>query len=380
MLRVRLSLFTVIILASAAFCDTFVNKKSGESFDGYLISKKVGDDSVIKTDKGLKRINLKDYDLQANRKGRNEQVIVLKIDKDLKYHKETSEFIKALKWSADRGPYFILVEIDSPGGRIDLCREICEAIDDVNGCDVYAFIGGGENSGAYSAAAAVSLACDKIYMTIETAIGAATPYMMTQTGVKDADPNFLKDFSGVFYNLAKEKGRPGAVAAAMVDNGLEVVEIFNKGKKQFVFAGEQGGKEVVKTWVEKGKLLTIPASDAFETGICDQIVDDIDDLLVRLDAQDVQIVYNRSPQKARLEIQKAEERVDQTYARVQEKIKTFNTSKEMNYSKSYHLYHALIRDVREAVSLAEKYPDLKQHSNLPWLKNFLHNLESALRN
>ncbi len=51
----------------------------------------------------------------------------------------------------------ILVEIDTPGGRVDLAQRMCAAITKNADCDVIAFVKGGQYGGAISAGAAVAL-------------------------------------------------------------------------------------------------------------------------------------------------------------------------------------------------------------------------------
>lgn len=381
MLKNEIVVALFLMMAAVCLADTFTHKTTGQTFDGYLTSRVVNDLVVARSTKGIKRIDPNEYNIERNLKGRNKQIIAIKLDDAIMYEAETDAFIEAIEWSVDRGPMFIVIEVDSPGGRIDLCDRMCTAIIDTNSCYIYSYVGGGKNAGAYSAAAAVALSCDKVYMTADAAIGAATPYMKSEHGkVIEVDPNFMEAFSNFFGAIAQENGKPGIAAAAMVDNSIEVVEIEADGKPKFVSGKDVTDKsEIVKTWSQSGKLMTIPAIEANYIGLCDYIVDDLDDMMVQLGAEQGRILYNRNPQKARLEVQQAEKRVDITYSRVVSKYKKFATSEDMTYSNFYHTYHALIRDIREAIALTEKYPDLKQHQHLPGLREYLEYLESALK-
>lgn len=376
------AMLILLLLNSLALSDTFMHKTTNQSFDGFMLSKQKQGKTLIKTAEGVKPIDIAEYNIERNRKGRDDKVIVLPLDGPLQYIAETQAFNDSLTRACNMGPLFIVIQIDSPGGRIDLCRDICIAIDDVNSCDIYAFIKGGKNGGAYSAAAAVALACDKIYMTADTAIGAATPYQMTKAGViKESDPELLNWFAGVFYQLAEDNNRPGILAAAMVDKEINAVEINVDDKREFVWQKEPNpDAKIIKTWSEKGMLLTLTAGDAAETGICDGIVSDMDELMTLLNVEDAKIINDNGAIKARLELEAAQKRIDQTYARVMDKIKSLSSDKKMEYSQAYHMYNAMIRDLREAIALSEKYPDLKQHEHLPELRKFLDDCEKSIKN
>lgn len=369
-------ILVVMLSTCPLFADTFTNKTTGEAFDGYKLSKTMGEISLIKTAKGVKKVNISDFTTERNSKGRSNKVTVIALDGPLQYEAETKAFNQSIIKASDRGSRFIIVKIDSPGGRLDLCRDMCINIDEVNDSDIYAFISGGKNGGAYSAAAAVALACDKNYMTMDTAIGAATPYMMTSAGIEEADPNMLKSFANIFYELAADKGRPGLLASAMVDKSVDVVEINQDGKSKFISLKNGNATNIVKTWTQEGSLLTMAAPDAQQTGICDELVEDIDELLVLLNAEDADVVQDKAPQKARREVVEAEKRINKTYARAQKKYRQFYTNKNLTYSQWYHKFNALIRDVKEAVALGEKYPDIYQHQHLPWLRDLLSELEA----
>ena len=92
---------------------------------------------------------------------------------------ETDAFAEALVEEADKGPLFILIEIDTPGGRVDLTMRMCSNIAQLKTCQTVAFLNGGKYGGAYSAGAAIALSCDKIYMVPNSAIGAATAIALT---------------------------------------------------------------------------------------------------------------------------------------------------------------------------------------------------------
>ena len=103
------------------------------------------------------------------------KVIVLPVDNPIMLEIETAAFEKAIAEDANEKPALLLIEIDTPGGRIDYAKRMCSAITQSSSkCRVIAFIKGGPHGGALSAGAAVAFACNKIYMANSTVIGAAT--------------------------------------------------------------------------------------------------------------------------------------------------------------------------------------------------------------
>ena len=69
----------------------------------------------------------------------------------------------------------VIFVVDTFGGRVDSAIKISNTIIDSKSKTI-AFVDG---NGAISAGALISLSCDEIIMKPETAIGAATPIMMT---------------------------------------------------------------------------------------------------------------------------------------------------------------------------------------------------------
>lgn len=372
-----IAVFVILLAAFPATGDTFTHKATGEKFYGYAVLKKHENLNIIRTKKGFKRVNLSEYKIERNTKGRKKNVITVPLDESIMYETETNAFKEAIRRGADAGPLFVLIEIDSPGGRLDLCLKICETILDTNTCDIHAFIKGGKYGGAYSAAAAVALACDKIYMAENTAIGAATPYMMTQHGVKEADYEILKGFSEHFGYLAQQHNRPALPAMAMVDRDLAVIEIKHMGEIFFIEPKDnQPPQPVVHTWSEKGSLLTLPAHDAVRAGIADKTVFTRDDILIDLKAESARLMQDKSPIRARLELEKAKKRIENAIAKADLRTKKINSGK-MSYNAAISSLTHIIIDLRKCVSLTETYPDLAEYG--PPLRQWLRSAENARR-
>ena len=252
----------VVLFAGVCLADTFTNRQTNEKLHGYITARLPGsaqstrrDDSSPKTteaengptsvytqEKGLLKLNPNEWEMVRDRSGRNNKVIVLPVDDVIMYEIETDAFEKAIADSSDEGPLFILVDIDTPGGRVDLAQRMCAAITKNADCNVIAFVEGGKYGGAISAGAAVALSCNKIYMTDNTIIGAATLVTMTKAKeqVKDkkygdvVNEKMSSAWRAYLASLAQQNDRPGLLARAMVDSSIEVVEGNQGSKRLFI--------------------------------------------------------------------------------------------------------------------------------------------------
>jgi membrane-bound ClpP family serine protease len=310
-------LLTCLLLAVPSVGDTFTHRKTGEVFQGYTTQEKRGNKTLVRIgDKQAPEyLDLADYDVELNPSGRRNQVIILPIKTEVELECETEAFEKAIEIASNQGPLFILIEIDTPGGRVDLMKRICNAIIKTNNCRIVAFVSGGNYGGAYSAGAIIALACDYIYMADGTAIGAATPILVSSSEVKDLKSTFgeavgeklLSAERAYIASLAEQNGRPGLLAKAMVDKDIEVWEVIENGKTRFIEPENKKPEQtVVRVWSKKGSLLTLTAVEADQCGIADKVVTSRDELFAELAATKAKQVYNKDTLKAKQEFEKVQ--------------------------------------------------------------------------
>jgi membrane-bound serine protease (ClpP class) len=157
---------------------------------------------------------------------------------------------RSLEEARAAGADAVVLDIDTPGGRVDAAERIADAISDSE-VPVYAFI----NRRALSAGALISLAAQKIYMRPGSVIGAATP--VTGDGQR-APEKIVSAMRSSMRALAETRALDPAVAEAMVDEQIEVPGVS-----------------------EEGQLLTLTTEEAVELGYA-QEVDDWDDLMGQL--------------------------------------------------------------------------------------------------
>jgi membrane-bound serine protease (ClpP class) len=149
------------------------------------------------------------------------------------------------------GARAVILDIETPGGRVDAAQRIANAIGDA-GVPVYAFV----NRHAYSAGALIALAADRVYMRPGSVMGAATP--IVGTGEK-ASEKIVSAMRSQMRALAETRGLDPAVAEAMVDEDIQIDGV-----------------------VERGKLLTLTTEEAVGLGYARE-VEDLGALLAELD-------------------------------------------------------------------------------------------------
>jgi membrane-bound serine protease (ClpP class) len=159
---------------------------------------------------------------------------------------------RSLREARAAGATAAVLDIDTPGGRVDAAERIADAIADA-GLPVYTFV----NRRAISAGALISLATERIYMRPGSVLGAATP--VTGDG-ETAPEKMVSVMRSEFRSLAEARGLDPRVAEAMVDPDIAVEGV-----------------------VEQGKLLTLSTDDAVRIGYAQEIAD-WDALLAELGA------------------------------------------------------------------------------------------------
>lgn len=163
---------------------------------------------------------------------------------------------RALKTAQNDGATALIVEINTPGGRVDSALAIKDSLLSAQ-TPTIAFI----NHNALSAGALIALSMDKIYMTEGSTIGAATPV----TGDSEkASEKMVSALRSAFASTAEATDRDPEIARAMVDEDIEIKDI-----------------------VEKGKLLTLTAKEAQKLGLTNGITTTIDAALANAGIENI---------------------------------------------------------------------------------------------
>lgn len=151
----------------------------------------------------------------------------------------------------------IILEIDTFGGRVDAAIQIRDKIINLRIPNV-AYI----QNKAWSAGALIALSAEYILMEKDSSIGAAEP--------RPADEKNISALKAEFSSTALNKGRSEKIAAAMVDKDIEIADI-----------------------VEKGKILTLSAMQAWNNNFIDGVIIDFNEILTFLGLEDVTVRYTK---------------------------------------------------------------------------------------
>jgi membrane-bound serine protease (ClpP class) len=157
---------------------------------------------------------------------------------------------RSLREASSSGASAVVLDMDTPGGRVDAAERIANALAD-SPIPVYTLV----NRHAYSAGALIALASDGVYMRPASVMGAATP--VDGQGTK-ASEKIVSAMRSQMRALAEERGLDPRIAEAMVDEDIAIDGV-----------------------VEEGKLLTLTPGEAEAIGYAVQ-VEDLSDLLSRV--------------------------------------------------------------------------------------------------
>ena len=149
---------------------------------------------------------------------------------------------RGIEEAGEIGAAAVLLDIDTPGGRIDAALQIVKAVT-ASDLPVYSLV----NTHAWSAGAIIALATDSIFMVPASSIGAATP--VTGGGQK-APEKIVSAMRSEMRALAERRGLDPRVAEAMVDEEIEIDGVIAEGKLLTLTAGEAVELEVAAAEVE----------------------------------------------------------------------------------------------------------------------------------
>ena len=156
----------------------------------------------------------------------------------------------------------IIIELNTFGGRVDAATQIRDAIITSRILTV-AFV----NKRAISAGALITISAKKIAMSLGSTMGAST--VVGQTGEK-APEKYQSYMRSEMRSTAEKNNRRPDIAEAMVDEKIVI--------KDFPQLDDST------------KLLTITTEEALKVGYCDFIVNDINELLEKLELENANIV------------------------------------------------------------------------------------------
>ncbi len=150
---------------------------------------------------------------------------------------------RALSEAAAAGAAAVVLEIETPGGRVDAAERITSAVSRAE-LPVYAYV----NMHAYSAGAMIALSAERVLMRVGSVMGAATP--VDGSGTR-ASEKIVSAMRARMRALAEARGLDPAVAEAMVDEQLAIDGVVDSGELLTLTTGEAARldyAEVVADW------------------------------------------------------------------------------------------------------------------------------------
>ncbi len=176
---------------------------------------------------------------------------------------------KSLADAVKRKPTVVVLDIDSPGGKVAEAEDMMKTLHRYNK-DLRIVALADEN---LSASAITSLSVHEIYMKPTGTIGAATSFDPQHL---DLPPNIEEKMQSawraVARNSAEEGGHEPLLAEAMIDSSRELHLETVDGKK---VVKEGPGDHIL---CQKGKILTLTSHEAVDCGLAAGVAEDFSDL------------------------------------------------------------------------------------------------------
>ncbi len=387
----QIAVIALIVAFCVALCpaDTFKHRQSGEVFYGFLTQKQSRGKTLVyvEKDKAFKPLSLAEYEVTRNEKGRRNSIIVIPITyEEAIVSKAVAKTIaRMIVEASNKGPRYILLEIDSPGGRGEYMKMISAAISGAANCPVIAYISGGPYGGAYSAAATIALACEKIYIAGDAVMGSTAPVVGRSSAAENVTEFYelfnsdnLAGYGSYIATLAANRRRPAVLAKAMLDKSMEIIEVEDPdGNRKFINKTDRVPEEAIIRTISRTEsysvaettdsgtktrdimkmVLTVGADEAARARLVDKVVGSRDEILADLGAADAGITYVRTIQaavkkyvavkrnvnKSVAQIDFLQRRVDELRAqldRADEQIRTNPiTRQRRNYDGGYDRYN-----------------------------------------
>ncbi|RDV11808.1 nodulation protein NfeD [Pontibacter diazotrophicus] len=164
----------------------------------------------------------------------------------------------AFNEATEAGADHVLLVLDTFGGALQDADEIRERILHYPK-PVYVFI----DNNAASAGALISIACDSIYMSPGSSIGAAT---VVGADGEAAPGKYQSYMRSIMRATADANGRNPRLAEAMVDASVD-------------------------STLSAGQVLTLSTTEAVKFGFCDGVANDVEGVLALLNLQDAEVTY-----------------------------------------------------------------------------------------
>lgn len=210
---------------------------------------------------------------------------------------------RSIEKAKDDDASHIIFVIDTFGGRVDSALQITTLIGSLSDITTISYVGLTPEGTAvsWSAGAMIALSTDMIYMAPGTSMGAAAPVMQSAEGAME--PAGEKTVSAVrtqMSSLAEKNGYPKEIALAMVDQDIEILEVYRDGELEIMT--RDAYDTLVRNALEgevitegpvisaSGKLLSLTAGELVTYGVASGIASSSAEILSLEDISEHRLV------------------------------------------------------------------------------------------
>ncbi len=183
----------------------------------------------------------------------------------------------------------IVLRLTSPGGDLEYSLQLARKLRDIDWATTVVFI----PEEAISGAAIIALGCDRIYMQEGSMIGDAGPIQLGAGGQFEHVPEkFLSYAANAVREIASSQNRSPALAEAMVDRSLVVLECTDKatGQKAYLSEKELAVEQVAANYdigqpvpeTGQDRFLTVGAARANDLGLSEGLFKSEQELLAQM--------------------------------------------------------------------------------------------------
>jgi len=306
------------LVASEAEGAVLRNKQTAEEIRGKLTSQKISGMNIFLLESGPKKfIKLEEWEIiesdsepaaeegkadggakDTRKKKKKTRVYFIPIEGAMMTKMLPVAINKALEEAKKTKAELIVFRMDTGGGRVDVASDIIDIIQEIDWAKPVSWIQGKEDR-SLSAGAFICLSTANIYMASGTTIGAATPYRTGTSGSAEVDAKFQSAFRAKFRALAQKRGYPAAIADAMVDSSVSVVQVFVDGQQKLL--SEEQARQLERehradgkfkrgrTITKEGKILTLTSKEALEYKLIDGLAANRDELMRVMEIENYQI-------------------------------------------------------------------------------------------
>jgi membrane-bound serine protease (ClpP class) len=183
--------------------------------------------------------------------------------------------MKAIDEANQKGMDFIILHLNTYGGRVDIADSIRTKILN-NPIPVIAFI----DNQAISAGSLISIACDSIFMRPGGSIGAATVVSQTGEVVPDKYQSFMRS---TMRATAEAHGKDTII------RGNDTILIWHRDPK--VAEAMVDPKIAVPGISDSGQVLTLTAEEAMKANYCEGLAESIPDLLKKIGLGEAKVYH-----------------------------------------------------------------------------------------